>query len=362
MLDFNEKDIMIMLLVLISLLGVINLNKDNVGMSVVNLVSEEKNFEIYDNEINLNSLTLRQKIGQMIFVLAKVEHKDLLQNMNIGGIYFWEKNSKDVYKNEIDYFQASMEIPFFVGIDLEGCWNPFSSFKEFPAFKDVDNEQEAYRIGEEKGVLMKELGFSINFSPVVDKEDKIWGCRSFSNNVEGNSASYIRGLQNQGVIATAKHYPGNTLIGKDPHIDVAFSIVDEEDLRPFRWAINNGVKAIMINNLITSGEIDSEHKPSVVSGNVIRTLSKDFNGLILSDEVGMAGVSDFYTDERKMYIDLVNAGNDVILDFRTEPWHLYKIISIIEDGVKTGEIKEEKIDESVIKILKAKGFEVKRKV
>ncbi len=360
--DFNEKKFMILLLILISLLGVINLNRDNAGMSVVDLVTEEENFEIYDNEINLNSLTLRQKIGQMIFVLAKVEHKNLLQDMNIGGIYFWEKDSKDVYRNEISYFQDGMEIPFFIGIDLEGCWNPFSSFKEFPAFKDIEDEQSAYKIGEEKGKLMKELGFTINFSPVVDKEDKIWGCRAFSDDIEGKSVSYIRGLQNQGIIATAKHYPGNTLIGKDPHVDVAFSIINEDDLKPFKWAINNGVKAVMINNLITSGEVDSEHKPSVVSGNVIKTLGKDFDGLILSDEVGMAGIKGFYTDEKKMYIELVNAGNDVILDFRTEPWHLYKVISIIEDGVKNGEIKEDKIDESVIKILKAKGFKVKRKI
>lgn len=358
----NEKNITIVLLVLISLLGIMNLDRDNVGMSVVNLVTEEKEFQIHNNEINLNSLTLRQKIGQMIFVLAKIEHKDLLQDMNIGGIYFWEKNGKEIYRTEIEYFQKDMEIPFFVGIDLEGCWNPFSSFVDFPAFKDIENEQEAYRVGEKKGKLMRELGFNINFSPVVDKEDTIWGCRSFKNNVALNSVHYIKGLQSQGIIATAKHYPGNTLIGKDPHVDVAFSVVSESDLEPFRWAINNGVKAVMINNLITTGEIDSEHRPSVVSGNVIRTLTKDFDGLILSDEVGMAGVNDFYSDEKRMYIDLVNAGNDVILDFKTEPWHLYKIISIIENAVESGEISEDRIDDSVIKILKAKGFKVKRKV
>ncbi len=361
--DINNKKITVLLLVLISFLGIINLDKSFIGMGVANLIVDDKNFEIKNNEINLNSLTLRQKAAQMVFTLARVENKELLQKMNVGGIYFWEKEDRDIYEKEVKYFQEGMEIPFFIGIDLEGCWNPFRSFIDFPSFKDIDTEEEAYNIGVKHGKILRELGFNINFSPVVDKEDNIWNCRAFKENVAGNAAYYIRGLQGQGIIATAKHYPGNTLIGKDPHVDVAFSVVDDEDLKPFDWAINNDVKAVMINNLITRGKVNSNFKPSVVSGNVIYPLREKFNGLVLSDEVGMAGLKGFYGDERRMYIDLINAGNDVILDFRTEPWHLYKVISIIEDGVKNGEIKEERIDESVTRILKAKGFKVvKRKI
>ena len=77
----------------------------------------------------------------------------------------------------------------------------------------------------------------------------------------------------------------------------------------------------------------------------------------------MAGLKDYYGDERKMYIDLVNAGNDVILDFDSQPWHIYKVVSIIENAVELGEIKEERIDDAVTNILRTKGFKVaKRKL
>ena len=363
MLDFDDKRISIALLVIVSLLGIVNLNKDTVGMSVVGISLEELNVDVSDNVINLNSLTLRQKVGQMLFTLAKLEHRDLFKRMNIGGIYFWQKDGKEVYSGEIEQFQEGSQIPFFVGIDLEGCWNPFDNFKKFPSFNEIDNEADAFRVGSEQGKILRELGFNINFSPVVDNEDKIWNCRSFKKDVASNAVYYIRGLQGQGIIATAKHYPGKTLIGRDPHKEIEFSVIEEDDLKPFEWAKSNNVKAVMVNHLIATGEVDSGFSPSVVSGRVIGNLKKDFDGLVLTDEVGMVGLKGVYEDnERLMYIDLVNAGNDVILDFRAEPWHLFKVVSILENAVETGEVSEDRIDDAVIKILKAKGFKVKRKV
>jgi len=363
MLDINNDKLTVVLLIVIALLGILNLNKDMVGMNVLELGLEDRNFEIKDNVINLNSLTLKQKIGQMIFTLAKPENKDLLQEMNVGGIYFWKKNTENTYSNDIRYFQENMEIPFFVGVDLEGCWNPFEDFYKFPMFKEIKDENEAYELGKEQGLLLKKLGFNINFSPVVDREDKIWKCRSFEGDIERKAAYYVRGLQNQGIIATAKHYPGKTLIGKDPHKDIEFTIINEDDLKPFEWTIKSGVKAVMINHLISRGAADSEYKPSVVSKSVISGLKKDFTGLVLTDEVRMAGLKDFYGDERRMYVDLVNAGNDVILDFNAEPWHIYKIVAIIENAINLGEIKEDRIDDAVTNILKTKGFKVvKRKL
>ena len=339
----------------------ITFNKDNVGMSVIQFGIEEKNFEIQNNEINLNSLTLRQKIGQMIFSLGVNENKDLLQKMNIGGIYLWQKNNEDEFKNDIQNFQSDMEIPFFVGLDLEGCFNPFEKFILFPSFSEVKNENDAYKLGVEHGRKMREMGFNINFSPVVDKEDNIWKCRAFNNSVSSNAAYYIRGLQGQGVIATAKHYPGKTLVGKDPHKMIEFTTINKDDLEPFEWSKKNGVKAVIVSHLIVNGEVNSMNSPSVVSGNVISNLKKDYDGLILTDEVGMNGLKGVYENsEREMYIDLVNAGNDMILDFNKEPWHLYKVVSIIENAVENGEISEDRIDESAIKILKMKGFKVKQ--
>jgi len=362
MLELDDKKITIVLLILIAIFGMINLQKDLMGMTILGVTLEPLEPQIEGNEINLNSLTLRQKVGQMIFTLAKKQNKDLLQQMNIGGIYFWQKNSEQEYKEEIEYFQEGVEIPFLVGLDLEGCWNPFETFKEFPPFNEIKDEDEAYQVGVEQGSMMRKLGFNINFSPVVDRNDTIWKCRNFNGDVEGKAVRYIKGLQGQGVIATAKHYPGKTLVGKDPHKYIAFTKIEEEDLKPFKLAVGNGVKAVMINHLVTEGAIDSKRSPSVVSGNVISNIKKDYDGLILTDEVRMAGLKDVYGDnERAMYIDLVNAGNDIILDFNTQPWHIYKVVYLLENAVENNEISMDRIDEAVIKILKAKGFKVKRK-
>ena len=164
MLDFEDKRVSVGLLIVISLLGIVNLDKDFVGLSVLGLSLEETNFDIEDNVINLNSLTLRHKIGQMLFTLAKPGNKELYQKMNIGGIYFWQKETAGAYKNEIDAFQRNSQIPFLTGIDLEGCWNPFDNFHKFPAFNEIESDEDAFRIGSEQGRLLTELGFNINFS------------------------------------------------------------------------------------------------------------------------------------------------------------------------------------------------------
>ena len=359
----EDRRLTVVLLILIAILGITTVNKNNVGAVVLDSFIEPLDVDIKDNEININSLTLKQKIGQMIFSIGVRDNKEVLQEMNIGGIYFWKKDSANIYKEEIDYFQRDAQIPFLVGLDLEGCWNPFGDFSDFPKFNEIETTDEAYDVGADQGRLMRELGFNINFSPVVDRDDTIWNCRNFVGDVEGKSLNYIKGLQGQGIMATAKHYPGKTLIGRDPHKEVEFSVIEEDDLKPFKWAKNNNVKAVMINHLIATGVVDSGSSPNVVSGRVIGDLKKDYDGLVLSDEVGMVGLSGIYeNNERQMYIDLVNAGNDVILDFRAEPWHLFKVVSIIENAVENGEIDENRIDDAVIKILKMKGFKVKRKV
>ena len=359
--NFSNKKITVILLIVLAILGLVNLNKDLMGMSILGLTLEPMEPDIENNVINLNSLTLKQKLGQMIFTFARRENKDLLKRLNIGGIAFWQKELEEDYKKDITYFQQGMEISFFVGIDLEGCVNPLDRFRNFTTFKDVKTGDEAYDLGEEQGRVMRRLGFNVNFSPVVDRNDTIWGCRNFEDDIEGRAVQYVKGLQSQGVIATAKHYPGKTLIGKDPHKFIEFSVIEKEDIEPFKLLKNNGVKAVMVNHLIVKGEVDSGFKPSVVSGEVISELKKDYDGLILTDEVRMAGLKDVYQNERQMYVDLVNAGNDMILDFSTEPWHLYKVVYMLENAVENGEISEERVDDAVIKILKAKGFKVKRK-
>ncbi|MBU0457422.1 MAG: hypothetical protein KKD75_04735, partial [Nanoarchaeota archaeon] len=119
------------------------------------------------------------------------------------------------------------------------------------------------------------------------------------------------------------------------------------------------VKALMVSHLITSGEIDSQNLPSVVSKEVIDKIKKDFDGLIISDEIHMLGLKIFYSSLDEMYVAVFKAGNDVILNFDRDPNEIYHMIQVIKDAVEREEISEEQIDNSVRKILVAKGFNLR---
>ncbi len=336
------------------------------------------NIIIKNNTIDFNSLTLRQKISQMIIIYANRNKNPVLTNINLGGIFldkqmtnplltktnpfgiFGKPETREDYSGIINKYQENSKIKLFVATDMEGTWNPFSSFKEFPKFSEIDTEEEAYNVGLEEGKLMKELGFNLNFAPVAEYDDKVYGGRAFlgsKEEVKGKLENYINGLQ-KSVSGTCKHYPGKGMI-KNLHIKSDKQNISKEDLELFNTCIRSNVSAIMIGHQRVFGEVDSKGKPSSVSKEVIGSL-KNFSGLIISDEINMLGLRKGYLfNKEKEYIDLINSGENVILDFFLTPKFVYKLILKLEKDVKEGKIDEKKINESVKKILIAKGYKVK---
>ena len=114
----------------------------------------------------------------------------------------------------------------------------------------------------------------------------------------------------------------------------------------------------MVSHVITSGRIDSEGVPSVVSKKVLDDLRTHFNGLIVSDEIHMLGLKNYYSTLDEMYVAVFKAGNDVVLNFDKDPNEIYHMIQVIKAAVERGEIPEAQIDASVTRILEAKGFSV----
>jgi beta-N-acetylhexosaminidase len=356
----RDYSLTILLLILILSLVVLNLKKaEPVEVESTDNIVYDKS----QNVIKLSSLTIKQKIAQMIMTYGKEENKEALQNLNIGGIYLGAKISPSEFIKSINYFQNGTAIPFFISVDLEICTNPFQNFQYFPSQKEIKTKEEAFELGINHGKLLKELGFNINFAPVVDLGDIIWDCRNFlgtPEEVSEKAVYYINGLQSQGIIATAKHYPGKTLNIADPHKYTVKAEIGYDDLLPFERSIKNNVSAIMIDHVITSGIIDSDSKPSVVSDNLVNDLKKNFTGLIITDEIRMLGLKNYYPRIEDMYIDLFKVGNDVILNFDTDINNLYYMISVVEKAVKDGNISEKRIDDSVILILNMKGIKVIR--
>ncbi len=315
-----------------------------------------------DNTVYIDSLTLRQKIAQMILTYGENQNMGELQRMMAGGIYIENASSKEEAAALIGEFQRNASIQFLVAVDMEGCKNPFEAFYSSKPLTSINTTEEAMNLGIEHGKLLKETGININFAPVVDLGDEIWKCRSFNGTaqeVAEKAEAYITGLQAQGVMATAKHYPGKTLSIRDPHKEVVHATITESDLKPFRQAIAANVSAIMVSHLIVNGSANSEGKPASTSQKLISELRSGFPGLVITDEIGMDGLENYYKEDRQRFIEAFNSGADIIIYFDRDSRNVDRLIGDIEEAVTKGEINESKIDAAAARILKAKGLSVK---
>ena len=271
--------------------------------------------------------------------------------------------SKEEYQDIIARYQNASRIPLLVALDLEGYWNPLP-FYSSKNFGQISSDIAAYELGAEHAAVMKELGFNLDFSPVVEMRNEVWPGRSFNGSPEEVNAKikqYIHGVQSKGVYATAKHYPGGSML-RDPHKFIVNASITREDLATFDAAINANVSAVMIGHPIVTGPIDSRGRQSSVSPEVIDNLRKTFHGVIITDSIGMLGLRFSYLFRRdQLYVDLIKAGNDIILDtgrFFASPRSTQQGIEAVKKAVQNGEISEKRIDESVRRILLLKGHTV----
>ncbi len=310
--------------------------------------------------IDLSSLTLEQKIAQMIMVRG--DKKDLrFNNLNVGGIFLDRQKSAEEYKSLIEEYQKNSKIKLFVATDLEGAWTPFHNPEPnqiFPAFSEIKTKYEAEDIGFKHVELLRRTGFNMNFAPVAEYSDEVYGGRAFSGTEEEVAekvAFYIKGLQ-KNVLGVCKHYPGKAML-KNLHKTSDTQEISKEDLHLFEVCKDNNISSIMVSHQIVTGEANSNNKPSTVSEEVISNIDK--NILVVADEINMRGLRIFYKDKTDMYADLINSGENLILDFNLNPRRLNELIKDIKEEVENGNIKEENIDESVKKILILKGYKLK---
>jgi len=309
----------------------------------------------YKSDLNPS---LKQKIAQMIIVHVDNERDiEKFAEMGIGGYHIGWLEKEEYFKSMIQKIKELSKIPPFIATDLEGCLNPFSSFKKFPNASDIKNESQAYLVGLEEGKTLKEFGFNMNFAPVLDLEDKIWKCRAFKGNaseIAKKGLAYIKGLKDSGILSIAKHYPGKSMATKDPHKEFVYATITEEDLLPFETAFEFGVDGVMVSHVIATGKVNSKGKPCSVSKEVIEDIKKKFDGLVISDDISMLGLKKHYENDTEMWVDLFKAGNDIIIISNYSAEKINKLIRTIEDAVKKGIISEKDIDNSVRKILKIK--------
>ena len=323
----------------------------------------------------MSHMSVDQKIGQLFMVAAysnkDKKHADYIQSLiskhEIGGLIFMQGTPIKQAKLN-NRFQKSSKIPLLIGFD--GEWGLDMRLKQtyrYPwnmTLGAIRNDSLIEQFGEQLGKHCKRLGIHINFAPVVDintnPNNPIIGNRSFGENkknVAAKALAFTKGMQGQGILANAKHFPGHGDTASDSHktlpiISFTKQRIDSVELYPYKELIRNGLMSIMTAHLSVPSLEPNPRLPSSLSHNIItKVLQEDlgFKGLIITDALNMKGASNFAAPGD---IDLAAflAGNDVLLFPKDVAIALKTIRTALEENVLT----EERLDISVRKILKAK--------
>jgi|TARA_B110000027_G_scaffold129833_1_gene151844 beta-N-acetylhexosaminidase len=322
-----------------------------------------------------NALSLKEKIGQLFMVQVfsnqdKATKKLILnqiKNYHIGGIIY-SKGGPVRQAHLNNELQSASKIPLLVGMDAEwGLSMRLDSTYAFPwnmtlgAIKDLDLIR---KTGQHIGEHCKRLGVHINFSPVVDintnPKNPIIGNRSFGEDkeaVSSRSLAFIAGMQEAGVMANAKHFPGHGDTDSDSHktlptINFSQQRIDSLELYPYKKLFSKGLSSVMVAHLNVPSLDARSNYPSSLSYPIVTELLKEklgFKGLIFTDALDMKGASNFSNPGE---VDLLAflAGNDVMLMSAD----VSQGIAALQRAVESGVISEQRLAHSVKKILSAK--------
>ena len=369
-----KSKILIIILVLVVLVGCSSKedNKEKEKDSNVNDIDKKV-------EETLDSMTLDEKIGQMMIIFYRSPSMDdtlrkAIQEVKPGGFILFSENmsSYDGTLNLIKEIKSLSSIPMFISIDEEG-----GRVQRLLSIKGVDvtNVPNMYDVGEKNdleltynvGKLLAEelrvFGINMDFAPDIDvftdPNNTVIGKRSFGNDKElvaNHGISLAKGLEDNGIIAVYKHFPGHGNTSIDSHyslpvLDLTKEALEYIDVYPFKEAIKNNANVIMIGHLAVPG-ITGNNIPASLSQDLITIYLKNnlgYKGLVITDALNMGALTNYYSAE-EICGKAVEAGVDILL----MPTSSRICLKSVKDAVNNGNIKEEQIDESVRKILKLK--------
>ncbi len=325
----------------------------------------------------MEELSLEEKIAQTLMVAAYSnrgeghirELEELVRKHKIGGVMFLQGGPLRQAKMT-NRLQRSAHIPLLVALDAEWGLNMrLDSTQAFPfalTTGAMRSDSLTYEMGLEIGKQLRAIGVHFNFAPVADvnnnPENPIINARSFGENkyrVSQHAIAYMKGLQDAGVLACAKHFPGHGDTDSDSHktlpiIKHGRNRLDSLEIYPFKRLIEEGLASVMTAHLFIPSLDDTENRASTLSPNVVNGLLKDelgFKGLAITDALNMKGVSAYFAPgEVDMRAFL--AGNDILLFSEDVP----AAIRMIRNSVKSGMISEVEINNRCRKILMAKKW------
>lgn len=321
------------------------------------------------------SLSKEEKIAQLMVIRAHSnlgpEHvqqvSDLIKKYNVGALCFFQGGPMR-QANLTNEYQAIAKTPLLITIDGEwGLGMRLDSVMKYPyqlTLGALSDEKLVYEMGRDVGEQMKRIGVHVNYAPVVDinnnPNNPVIGYRSFGEDkykVAQLGVAYTKGMQDAGIMACAKHFPGHGDVAVDSHLDLPVINksrvgLDTLELYPFKQLFKANVGSVMIAHLSVPAIEPAPNKPTSISKAAVTDLLRNdlyYEGLTFTDALEMKGLSKYYSGGEASVEALV-AGNDMLC----LPENVPQAIDAVQKAVKQKRLSWKDIDAKVKKVLYAK--------
>ena len=320
-------------------------------------------------------LSMDERIGQL-YIVALYTNKDqnhisgvrkLVEQERIGGIILMQDDAEQEIAL-VNEFQKKSRVPMLFGMDAEwGLYQRIKTAHKFPwamTLGAIQDNNLVYEMASKIAEDAKKMGIYWNFAPVVDvntnPKNPIIGNRSFGSDVQNviaKALAYAQGLQDNGVLAAIKHFPGHGDTDVDSHLDLpvvkhSLERLNKIELAPFKALMDKKIGGAMIAHLYVPQLEKGKNIPASISYDIVTNLLKNkfrYEGLVITDALNMNAVAKKYP-AGELDLRAFKAGNDVLL-FSQDVLTGKKLI---KEAIQKGEISEKRLEESVKKILKTK--------
>jgi len=322
-------------------------------------------------------LSKRERIAQLFMVRAHTDKgkafedsiAKLIRKERIGGLVFFQggPGRQAVLTNR---YQSVSKVPLLIAMDAEwGLGMRLDSTVSYPyqlTLGAIQNNKLIYEMGKQVAMDFKRIGMQVNFAPVADinnnPKNPVIGIRSFGDNkynVAEKVSAYMKGLQDNNVLVSVKHFPGHGDTDVDSHHDLpqlpfTRERLDSLELYPFKELIKEGASGIMVAHMNIPILDNTPNLPSTLSRPIVTGLLKEdlgFKGIIFSDAMEMKGVAKFFPEGESDVLGLI-AGLDVIeLSGNSK-----RAVKLVRQSIRSGQLSWERINSSVRKVLLAKHW------
>lgn len=323
----------------------------------------------------MNALTPEERVAQL-FMIATYSNKNeaeyslveqYVRKYKLGGLIMMQ-GTPQKQAELINRYQNASQVPLMIGFDGEwGLSMRLQNVITYPkqmVLGAIRNDLLIYEMGREFARQMKLVGIHINFAPAVDVNNNprnpVINDRSFGEDVQNvikKSIMYMNGLQDEGVLASAKHFPGHGDTEVDSHHDLPIirhsrERLDSVEFKPFEVMAKNGVGSMMVSHLSMPAVDDTPNLPATLSPKIIQEVMRDemnYQGLVFTDAMNMKGITRYFPSGEAEVRALL-AGNDIMLFSANVP----QAIEGVMQAMKSGRLPTELIHQKVRRVLLAK--------